>query len=253
MRLASRFVPVAIAVLILAGCAGGTSAVHRSLSDAAERTLPRKVLLLPVEVQMHEVSTGGVVEKVDAWTQTASGHADKYIRELSAGSGAFQILDSPQLTDAQRAQLEQHIALYEVVAGSAYFAGQSQIAVWQERAKSFDYTLGPGLKPLADGTGIDAAMIVIGSDHISSTGRRAALVMGLVLGALAGVAVAPQGGVSFISVGVVDMRTGNLLWLGTEHSQTTDFRNEPDVRRLLEALFRTYPGLAPLQPASRGG
>jgi hypothetical protein len=253
MRFASRFVPAAAAVLILAGCAGGTSAVHQSLSGAAERTLPRKVLLLPIEVRVHEVSAGGVVEKVDAWTETASGHAGKYIQELSASSAAFQLLDSPHLTDAQRAQLEQHVALYELVAGSAYLARQSQIAVWQERAKAFDYTLGPGLKPLADETGLDAAMIVIGSDYISTAGRRAAMVMGVVLGALAGVAVAPQGGVSFISVGVVDMRSGNLLWFGTERSQATDFRNEPDLRKLLEALFRTYPGLAPAQPAPGGG
>lgn len=253
MRFALRFVTAAAAVLILAGCAAGTSAVHQSLSAAAERTLPRKILLLPIEVEMHEVSAGGVAEKVDAWTETASGHAGKYIRELSASSGAFQLIDSPNLTDAQRAQLEQHIALYEVVAGSAHLARQSQIAAWRERAKTFDYTLGRGLQPLADGTGIDAAMIVIGSDYISSAGRRAAMLMSVVLGALAGGAVVPQGGVSFISVGIVDMRTGNLLWLGTERSQATDFRNEPDMRKMLEAVFRTYPGLAPAQPASGGG
>ena len=96
-------------------------------------------------------------------------------------------------------------------------------------------------------------MVVIGSDYISSAGRRAAMLMGVVLGALGGGIVIPQGGISFVSVGVVDMRSGNLLWFGTEQSGATDLRNEQDVRRLLEGLFRTYPGLAPAQrpaPAS---
>jgi len=117
--------------------------------------------------------------------------------------------------------------------------------VWKERAKDFDYTLGPGLAPLAEHTGIDAAMIVIGSDYISTAGRKAAMVMGVLVGALAGAAIVPSGGVSFVSVGVVDMRTGNLLWFGTDQSGTTDFRNERDLHEMLDRMFQTYPGLAP--------
>ena len=57
--------------------------------------------------------------------------------------------------------------------------------------------------------------------------------------------IVPQGGLSFVSVGVVDMRTGNLLWFATDQSGTTDLRNEQDVHRMLEQMFQTYPGLVP--------
>lgn len=231
--------------VVAAGCATGQTSIHRELAASVQRALPRKVLLLPVEIRVHEVSAGGVAEKIDAWSAAASDNAVRYIRHLAVGRGAFELVESPPLSPEQKAQLEQHIALYEAVAGSAYLARASPIAVWKERARNFDYTLGAGLEPLAEHTGIDAAMIVIGSDYISSAGRKAAMVMGVLLGALAGGVVVPQGGISFVSVGVVDMRTGNLLWFGTDQSSTTDFRNERDLHDMLDRMFQTYPGLAP--------
>lgn len=231
-------------ILVLAGCAADTGVIHRELADkGGERSLPKKILLLPVEIRVHEVSAGGVVEKVDAWSKTASANAVRYVRSLSNG-GVIHLAEPPSLSAAEQAQLDQHIALYEAVAGSALLATASPIGAWRTRAKDSDYTLGPGLAPLAEHTGIDAAMIVIGTDYISSAGRKAAMVMGVLLGALGGVVIVPQGGVSFLSVGVVDMHTGHLLWLKTDHSGTIDFRNEQDLHRVLDRMFQTYPGVA---------
>jgi hypothetical protein len=234
--------------LALGACAGAPSktAVHEGLArDPA--SMPHKILLLPAEVRVHEISTGGVVEQVDAWSTTASGHADAFVRALAAEKGAFELVESPALSPQQEAVLDQHIALYDQVAGSAYIARASMFPAWRERAKTFDYTLGPGLKPLADKTGIEAAMIISGSDYISSAGRKAAMVMGTIVAAALGVVVVPQGGTSFISVGVVDLRTGDLLWFGTDQSQATDLRNESDLKKMLDGLFQTYPGLTPAQ------
>ena len=240
-----------LCVIAVAGCATGQTSVHREITAASQRGLPKKVLLLPVEIRVHEVSAGGVVEKVDAWSDTASGNAVRYVRHVAVGRGAFELVESPALSPEDKAQLDQHIALYEVVAGSAYLSRASSIGVWKERAGNFDYTLGPGLEPLAEHTGIDAAMIVIGSDYISTAGRKAAMVMGVLVGALAGVPIVPQGGISFVSVGVVDMRTGNLLWFGTDQSSATDFRNERGLHQMLDRMFQTYPGLA--MPGEKAG
>lgn len=242
---------VLVCAIALTGCATGQTSVHRDVSGSANHPLPKKVLLLPVEIRVHEISVGGVVEKVDDWSKQASTSAVRYVKSLATSSGAFQIVESPALNSEDKVQLDQHVALYEVVAGSAYLASASQFGPWRERAKDFDYTLGPGLKPLADHTGIDAAMIVIGTDYISSAGRKAAMVMGTLLAVATGVVLVPQGGISFVSVGVVDMRTGSLLWFGTDQSGTTDLRNEKDLHRMLEQMFQTYPGLAP--PAKKAG
>jgi len=242
---------VMISLIVLAGCATARNSVHRDFAHSAEQQLPKKILLLPIEIRVHEISAGGVVEKVDDWSKQASTNARQYIRTLAASRDVFTIVETPALNAQDRAQLEQHVALYEVVAGSADLALASPISAWRERAKDFDYTLGPGLKPLAEHSGIDAAMILTGTDYISSAGRKAAMAMGVLLGALAGGIFIPQGGTSFVSVGVVDMRTGNLLWFASDQSATTDLRNEQDVQRILEQMFQTYPGLVP--PAKKAG
>ncbi len=242
---------VVLCWLAVAGCATSRTSVHRELAQAPDRPLPRKVLLLPVEIRVHEISVGGVVEKVDDWSNQASANARRYIKSLATSRAVFEVVEAPALSRQQRAQLDQHVALYEVVAGSADLALASPIGVWRERAKDFDYTLGPGLEPLANHTGIDAAMILTGTDYISSAGRKAAMAMGVLLGALGGAIIVPQGGISFVSVGVVDMRTGNLLWFATDQSGTTDLRNELDLHRMLQQMFQTYPGLVP-QPKKAG-
>jgi hypothetical protein len=236
---------VVATVVLLAACTATPSktAVNESLARDPGQ-LPRRILLLPAEIRVHEMSAGGVTEKVDAWSTTASEHAGKYVRTQADDRGLFELVESPPLAAEQKHLLEQHIALYDQVAGSAYFARSSVFPAWRERAKTFDYTLGPGLKAFADQTGIDAAMIVSGSDYISTAGRKAAMVMGVLVGAALGVAVVPQGGISFVSVGVIDLRSGNLIWFGTDRSESADLRNEPDVQRMLDGLFKTYPGAA---------
>ena len=244
MLCAGRWLALVAAVAITGCATSNTTTVHETLSEPQARPLPRKLLLLPAEVRVHEVSAGGVVEKVDDWTQSASAHAMAYLREVGAARG-YELIESPRLSAEDRAVLDEHIALYSLVAGSAYFAQHAGIAAWRERGKQFDYSLGPGLKDLAAHTGADAAVVVVGTDYISSSGRKMAMLFGVLLGAAAGTVIVPQGGVAFISVGLVDLRTGDLLWFDTQQSPNIDLRNEPDVRKAMDAIFQTHPGSTP--------
>lgn len=240
---------LAFVLLLTAACAAPNAGTHTSLKQTPERPLPRKVLLLPTDIRVHEISVGGVVEKVDAWSEEASAHVLADLRERTHDRSLFELADPPGLGTEDRALLEQHAALYEAVAGSAFLAQASPIQAWRARWLEFDYTLGPGLAGLAERTGLDAALVVIGTDHISSAGRKAAMVMGTVLAALAGVVIAPQGGIAFLSVGVVDLRTGDLLWFDTEQSGSVNLRDKQAVKAMLDRMFATYPGAA-VQPVA---
>ena len=70
-----------VCLIALAGCATSRTSVHRDLAQAPDRPLPRKVLLLPVEIRVHEISVGGVVEKVDDWSNQASANARQLHQE----------------------------------------------------------------------------------------------------------------------------------------------------------------------------
>jgi hypothetical protein len=238
-------------VIAIAGCATShTTAVHQTLSGEHARALPHRLLLLPAEVRVHEVSAGGVVEKVDAWSESASKTATAHIREIGAARG-YELTESPPLSPQDREVLQQHVALYSLVAGSAFFAQHSQAAAWRERGKTFDYSLGPGLKDLAEHTGLDAAVITVGTDYISSSGRRAAMLASVLVGIATGVVIVPPAGVAFMSVGLVDLRTGDLLWFDTQQSQNIDLREEKDVKRAIDVIFETQPGQTQAAPPKK--
>ena len=238
---------------VLAGCAATpNTSLHESIAGKAEQRMPRKMLMLPADIRVHEISAGGVVEKVDEWTINASNHAMKSVREIAGSKSLFELKEAPALAEAEKQVLDQHLALYELVAGSADFSKSGPLAPWRERAKNFDYTLGPGLRELAERSDLDAAVIVIGSDYISSTGRKATMALGILAAAFTGVALVPVGGTAYVSVGVVDLRTGNLLWFATSRGQNNDLRQEQQVHAVLEKLFTGYPGATPAKAADAG-
>jgi hypothetical protein len=237
----SRYVWV-IVVASVVGCAGPQASVHEAIKGSTREQLPRKVLLLPPDIRVHELSVGDVAEKVDDWTRAANQSAVEVAREMESSGQHFDIVDVPPLSADDKVLLEQYTALYELVAGNAYVAQKSPFPAWQERARSFDYTLGPGLAPLREHTHADGALFIVGNDYISTAGRKAAMVMGILAGGATGVYLGPHGAPTFLSVGVVDLQTGNLIWFATDfHVGNRDLRNKSDVAGMLRELFTKYP------------
>jgi len=254
----SRILGLLGALAVLAGCAAAPNvSLHESIAGKTGQRMPRKMLLLPADIRVYEMSAGGVAEKVD-WTINASNHATKSVREIAGSKGLFELKEVPALTEAEKQVLGQHLALYELVAASADFAKSGPFAAWQERAKNFDYTLGPGLSELAERTELDAAVIVIGSDFIPGIGRKTgSIVAGTLMSVMmlpVGIVVALGGmvGDSYVSVGVLDLRSGNLLWFAASRGLTDDLRQEQQVRAVLDKLFTGYPGATPAKAADAG-
>ena len=77
---------------------------------------------------------------------------------------------------------------------------------------------------------------MLGSDYISTGGRKAAFVAGLALGI-----VMPLGQ-SFMTAGLVDLKTGDVQWMGFDSSSSLDSRNPADIDDLMRTLYQTYPG-----------
>ena len=87
------------------------------------------------------------------------------------------------------------------------------------------------------------AVFMVGTDYISSAGRRAAMAFGILASALTGVMMMPTSMPAFMSVGVVDMRSGDLLWFSSDiRTGSANLRDPAVMRSLMEGLFATYPG-----------
>lgn len=232
-----RFVgAVLIAVGVSATSAlAAMSAIHPALSQNPAAG-PKKVVLLPPQIFVFELSAGGVPTRMADWEATARANLVASVSRHAKDAALFEVVPTPTLAPADLDSLDAHIGLYERVAQSVFVYGRGDQAAWAHKKNEFDYTVGPGLAFLREQTGADAALIVLGADFISSSGRKAAFIAGLALGI-----VMPLGQ-SFVTAGVVDLTTGDVHWMSFDASASMDSRNPGDVDGLIRALYQTWPG-----------
>jgi hypothetical protein len=231
-------------ILVLTGCATTPSAsVHYTIKqDPGARPL-QQVVLLPVDVDVYELSAGGVKEEVPEWSDTAETNIRNALL-VSKGTGGkcciSRPVDTSSLTAEEREILEEHLALFNTVATNAVWANLPYNTAWHFKAEHFDYTLGDGLGFLKEKYGLDAGLVITGEDVVSSSGRKTTAV----LGAMFGVAI-PLGH-SILMGGLVDFSTGDLLWLNHVVSAAgqDDLRDPASCLELAGTLMKDYPGLS---------
>ncbi len=210
------------------------SAVNPALSQNLD-SRPKKVVLLPPQVFLYEISAGGVPTRMTDWETTARTNINSAASRLASESRLFELVAAPPPDTLAQETLDAHIGLYDRVAQSVFVYGRGEQSAWAHKKMEFDYTVGPGLAFLREQTGADAALIILGSDFISSGGRKAAFIAGLALGI-----VMPLGQ-SFLTAGIVDLKTGDVQWMSFD-SGYKDTRDAADVDRLMRALYQTWPG-----------
>lgn len=199
--------------------------------------LPRKVVVLPVNVEVVEVTAGGVEEKVPDWSREASENVFKAL-STALGKQGLKEVAAPQLSGAAAANLDEHVALYKLVVNTSTQLG------WQQKIRHFDYSIGPGLREIADRTGADAAFLVFGRDYASTAGRKAMAVAGNIPIVNAFTGPAPELGHSFVHIGLVDLRSGDLLWMNSNYRRgSTNLRDPGDAAKMVNAIFAWYPGI----------
>jgi len=199
--------------------------------------LPKKVVVLPVNIEVVEVTAGGVEETVPDWSKEASQSVLKALSAAIDKQGLKEIA-APRLSGASAANVDEHLALYKLVVNTAARLG------WKHKIKHFDYSIGPGLREVVDKAGADVAIMVYGRDYVSTAGRKARAVAGNIPIVNIFTGPAPELGHSFIHVGVVDLRTGDLLWMNSNvRKGSTNLRDPDDAAKMVKTIFEWYPGI----------
>jgi hypothetical protein len=111
----SQYLTLIVVVVIAVGCAGPQASVHEAIKASPQDKLPRRVLLLPPDIRVHELSVGDAAEKVDEWTRSANQAATEVAREMESSGQHFNIVELPPLSADNQLLLEQYGALYELV------------------------------------------------------------------------------------------------------------------------------------------
>jgi len=229
--------------LVLAGCASTPSArLHYTIKqDPGSRPL-QQVVLLPIDLDVYELSAGGVREEVPEWSSSAESSVRNALL-VSKGTGGnccvTREVDTSSLTPDEREALDEHLALFNTIATNEMWASLPYNTAWHFKAEHFDYTLGDGLGFLKDKYGLDGGLVITGEDVVSSSGRKTTAVVGAVFG------IAIPLGHSILMGGLVDFSTGDLLWLNYEVSGAgeADLRDPASCLELANNLMKDYPGL----------
>ena len=236
MSINRSFIVFLVSLLVLSGCATTRHKLHYTMKEEPKREVPLKVVMLPSDVTMQERSAGGVLEEVPEWSKLANTNTNEAIFSVAMKDKNIELIKLPALTEKEKAVMDEHIALYDVVAGSAQLLSLSGGPEWQSKLNKFDYTLGGGLDFLRKKTGADAALFLVGEDVVASSGRIATVIFAAMFG------VGIQAGHSFLSSGLVDLKTGDILWLDYSVSVgAKDLREPEDAVALVKDLLQNYP------------
>ena len=239
-RIHARLAPILL--LVLAGCVPPNYITHPNY--AARIAQLKKIDILPPRINVFEIGAGGVVEKIDDWSQAGTQNVLKALGdELAARRGVqVNIIDAGALPDNLRPELDETQLLFDAVTASvvAHLYGIPAQRFDDKRA-NFDYSLGSDTAKLITGNA-DAFLLVKGLDHISSSGRQALQLTTMLAAAAFGVAIIPQLGITAMNVALVDSRSGDILWyVSTRSDGGHDLRNPTSAAAFVKNSLVGFP------------
>ena len=202
-----------------------------------------RIMVIPLKIELSQVSAGGVAEKMDEWCIQARNNVMAAIEQELNKKPLLNLkaFNETLLSQGQRANLDQTRALFEAVSLSIVVhtygsAGQT----FTDTVENFDYSLGSEISDLADG--VDAILFVLSYENIPTAGKKAVETGKVVLGLLAGVIMPVNVGFTHLSMALVDTDEGTLIWYnqyGT--SGSSNLRNPIKATTIVQELLRSFP------------
>ncbi len=196
-----------------------------------------RILLLEPSVRVGEQSTGGMFEPNADWTEQARLNIERELTKVQGQLGN-EIVRLKFDSSPETAPLRKYHALFGAVAGSVieyqFFMGNRLPT--KKKDKSFSWTVGPQIRDLAVLEGFDYILLIRTKDAYGSTGRKLLQIAGM----LGGVAVTSGEHMGY--AGLIDVETGNLVWLNADMQMGGDVRDAKGAEKRVRQLLEGFPG-----------
>lgn len=218
-----------LGVLLLL-CAG-LAAAQPNLAPGFTRLAPNSTIaLMPADVELFEISAGGVGEPRADWTAAAAKNIMADLRARSAKLGAR----ATEVTGDHDDVVEGLNGLHGAVARAIVVHHFGGLKLPTKDGK-LDWTLGPDVAKLREKSGADYALFTWVRDSYASAERKAMIVVGALFG------VGMSGGVQQAYASLVDLRTGQVVWFNRIVRGTGDLREAEPAAETLTALLTGFP------------
>lgn len=238
-----RMILAAIAVLLFASA---------PVAYAQERTAVKKdfeletqsgktILVLDPSVSVGAQSTGGMFEPNAEWTEQAEANIQASLEKFQSKLGNSVIV-APEAYGEDAQDLQEHMALFAAVAEAVieyqFFIGNRLPTKKRDnREDEFEWSLGPSVANLPGADQADYALFIYNKDAYGSTGRKVLQVV-----AILGAGISVTSGEHKGYAGLVDLKTGDLLWLNADGQMGGDVRELDGSEKRVRQLLEEFPG-----------
>lgn len=222
---------------------------------AQERTATRQGFSLPAgsgktilvfrpSVRVGAQSTGGMFEPNGDWTVAARRNIEAALADRQAALGNT-VVAAPESYGEEAQRVEEYSRLFAAVSEAViqyqFFVGNRLPTKKRDnKAGVFDWSLGRGVADLPGARQADYALFIYNRDAYGSTGRKL-----LQIAAALGPGIAVKSGEHAGYAGLVDLRTGDLLWLNADGAMGGDVREADGARKRVGQLLEDFPGSTP--------
>jgi hypothetical protein len=219
-------------LVLVAGCTQTSVLARPGLGKPAA---PPRVLVMPADIELGELTAGGLLEPRADWTEQARTHVREALRRELESRRAIVLEYERPAGEAEQTADDRLVKLHDAVGGAIVlhkYLPELQLPTKEGR---FDWSLGAGVKVLRERTGADYALFVVLRDSYASPGR-----MALIVGAaLLGVGIPGGRQVGFASL--VDLGTGDIVWFNRLIDPAGDLRQADPARRAVKSLLAELP------------
>jgi hypothetical protein len=215
------------------------SAVKQGFELAANSN--KKILVFRPSVRVGAQSTGGVFEPNAEWTEQAKANIQVALEKFQKKLGN-EVIIAPEAYGDDARNLQEHMVLFSAISQAVieyqFFVGNRLPTKKRDnKAEVFDWSLGAGVADLPGAKDADYALFIYNKDAYGSTGRKVLQILAAI-----GPGIPVTSGEHLGFAGLVDLKTGDLLWLNADGQMGGDVREVDGSEKRVQQLLEDFPG-----------
>jgi len=210
----------------------------------------KKILVFRPSVRVGAQSTGGVFEPNAEWTERAKANIQAALEKFQRKLGN-EVIIAPEAYGDDARNLQEHMVLFSAISQAVieyqFFAGNRLPTKKRDnKAEVFDWSMGTGVADLPGAKDADYALFIYNKDAYGSTGRKVLQILAAI-----GPGIPVTSGEHLGFAGLVDLRTGDLLWLNADGQMGGDVREVDGSEKRVQQLLEDFPGSVPAKVAAK--